>query len=146
MAKTVAVGAVSKDARRLLRATERALDRGIRVIKPGAYVHDISRAIQETLEREHLGVVRDLVGHGVGFELHEDPCVYNYVPKSGPSERVKLEEGMVLAIEPMAALGSAKVRLAPDGWTITTADGSLSAQFEHTVAVTKDGFEILTLP
>ncbi len=145
MAKTIAIGKISQEAKRLLKVTERALTRGIAEMKPENFVHDISNAIQKTFIKEDLGIIRDLVGHGVGYQLHEEPCVYNFIPENGPLERVKLEAGMVLAIEPMATLGGYRVKVAADGWTIKTVDGSLAAQFEHTVAVTKNGHEILTL-
>ncbi|MBI4132026.1 MAG: M24 family metallopeptidase [Candidatus Sungbacteria bacterium] len=142
MAVTIPVGNVSPRAGRLLVATSRALAEGIRVLKPGIRLGDLGHAIQQVIEAQEFSVVRDLVGHGVGRRLHEEPFVPNYgMPGTGKVIR----EGMVLAIEPMATVGSPSVRLADDGWTWCTADGSLAAHFEHTVLVRRDGAEVLTL-
>lgn len=141
---TVSIGGPSKadaDGRRLLEGTERALYAGIDAVRDGARVGDVSAAIQAVLQQYNLGIVRELVGHGVGHELHEDPEVPNYGMKgSGPV----LKAGMTIAIEPITTLGSPRIFQAHDGWTLLTMDGSRSAQFEHTVLVTKDGAEILT--
>jgi len=126
---------------RLLKGTEQALYVGIDMVREGTRVGDISAAIQKVLESYNLGIVRELVGHGVGHELHEEPEIPNYGRAgTGPV----LKAGMTIAIEPITTLGSARIFQAHDGWTLLTQDGSRSAQFEHTVLVTKDGAEILT--
>jgi len=126
---------------RLLKGTEQALYAGIDVVREGTRVGDISAAVQKVLESYNLGIVRELVGHGVGHELHEDPEIPNYGRAgTGPV----LKAGMTIAIEPITTLGSPRIFQAHDGWTLLTQDGSRSAQFEHTVLVTKDGSEILT--
>lgn len=140
-AVTVGIGKISKDARRLLRATNEALDIGIQEIKPGVRLGDVSCVIQKYLEKNKLGIVRDLAGHGVGYEVHEEPLIPNF---GKPGTGLEIKEGMVFAIEPMATLGDWKIKLAPDGWTFKTVDGSLAAHFEHTVAVFKNGAEVLT--
>ena len=141
-AVTVPVGKVTEEAQGLLRATEESLFRAISVVRPGARVSDIGAAVQGHVEAQGYSVVREFVGHGIGTELHEEPQIANYGPGGrGP----RLAEGMVLAIEPMVNAGKAAVRVLSDGWTAVTTDGSLSAHFEHTVVVTKDGCEILTL-
>ncbi|MBI4340929.1 MAG: type I methionyl aminopeptidase [Candidatus Omnitrophica bacterium] len=140
-AVTVAVGAVSKDARRLMDATRQALEDGIRQAVIGNRLSDISHAVQQRVEAQGFGIVRDFVGHGIGRALHEDPPIPNFgVPHAGP----RLKAGMVLAIEPMVTLGSHEVQLQADGWTAITKDRSLAAHFEHTVAVTDHGPEVLT--
>lgn len=141
-AVTVPVGRVSEEARELLRVTEEALFHGIDVVRPGARVSDIGAAVQRHVEAHGFSVVREFVGHGIGTALHEEPQIANYGPGGrGP----RLAEGMVLAIEPMVNRGTAGVKVLPDGWTAVTRDGSLSGHFEHTVVVTGDGCEILTL-
>jgi len=141
-AVTVPVGVVSPKAAELLRVTEEALFRGIDVVRPGARVSDIGAAVQQHVEASGFSVVREFVGHGIGTALHEDPQIANYGPAGwGP----RLAEGMVLAIEPMVNVGKPVVKVLSDGWTAVTRDGSLSAHFEHSVAVTADGREILTL-
>jgi methionyl aminopeptidase len=141
-AVTVPVGDVPETATQLLRVTEKALFQGIDVVKPGARVSDIGAAVQHHVEAYGFSVVREFVGHGIGTSLHEEPQVANYGPAgSGP----RLSEGMVLAIEPMVNAGRASVKVQSDGWTAVTTDGSLSAHFEHTVVVTREGTEILTL-
>lgn len=138
---TVGVGKVSPEIERMMVATKESLDLGIAVMRPGAHIGDIGRAVEQRLKKDHLGIVRDLAGHGVGYELHEDPFIPNFgSPHTGP----ELKEGMVIAIEPMATLGTWRVVLGDDDWTYRTADGSLAAHFEHTLAVTKDGAEVLT--
>ena len=135
------VGSVSKEKEYLLEHTEKALFEGLKQIKPGNHIGDISNAI-ETYANEHkLGVVRELVGHGVGNHLHEEPDVPNYGKKgTGPV----LKEGMTIAVEPMLNLGTHKIYILDDDWTIITRDGKPSAHFEHSVVVTKDGYRILT--
>ena len=144
MARTVAIGPISKDAQRLLETTEKALLAGIAVLKPGAKMLDYAKAVQDTAHREGFGVVRDLVGHSVGRELHEDLQIANYVTKTLPN--FTFVKGMTVALEPMINQGTWAVRLAPDEWTFVTADGKLSAHFEDTVLITETGAEILTRP
>ncbi len=140
-AVTVGVGFISDEAQRLLDVTQESMYAGIDQVKAGARIGDISRAIEARLKADHLGVIEELAGHGVGHELHEDPWIPNFTsPNQGPILRV----GMTIAIEPMATLGTHKVAWGSDGWTVSSADGSLGAQFEHTVLVLEDGFEILT--
>lgn len=141
-AVTLPVGEVSAEARRLLVVTRECLHKGISQARVGARLGDVASAIQRHAERAGFSVVRDLVGHGIGRSLHEDPQVPN-VGRSGKGER--LMEGMTLAIEPMINQGGYAVESLPDKWTIVTADGKLSAHFEHTVAITKRGPDILTL-
>ena len=141
-AVTVPVGTVTPQARELLRVTEEALFRGIDRVRPGARVSDIGAAVQQHVEAQGFSVVREFVGHGIGTSLHEEPQVANYGPAGhGP----RLSEGMVLAIEPMVNAGKPAVKVLSDGWTAVTKDKSLSAHFEHTVVVTREGREILTL-
>lgn len=138
---TLAGKSADGDVDRLLKMTERALMAGIDAVKPGAHIGDISCSIEAVLQQHHFGIVRDLVGHGVGDKLHEDPNIPNYGRKG---TGIKLVEGMTIAIEPMATLGEDDVLVAPDAWTVSTRDKSLSAHFEHTVAVCNGGVEILT--
>jgi methionyl aminopeptidase len=142
-AVTVAVGRVSEDAERLMRVTRESLYRGIENMVVGNRIRDISAAIQQHAESHGYGVVRDFVGHGIGQRLHEEPQVPNYV---GTGENPRLKEGMVLAIEPMVCEGTHEVEVLKDGWTAVTRDRRLAAHFEHSVAVTANGPEILTLP
>lgn len=141
---SLSIGGIDKadaDGKRLLEGTERALYAGIDVVREGARVGDISAAVQAVLQKYNLGIVRELVGHGVGHDLHEDPEIPNYGTKgTGPV----LKAGMTIAIEPITTLGEHGIFQTRDGWTLLTKDGSRSAQFEHTVLVTKDGAEILT--
>jgi methionyl aminopeptidase len=139
---TFAVGKVSEEKLRLMKSTERALMIGIRQATAGNRVHDISAAVQKAVESDGFGVVRDLVGHGIGKNLHEEPAVPNY---GAPGTGVLLEPGMTLAIEPMVNEGTYGVRVDDDGWTIRTKDGLPSAHFEHTVLITKQDPEILTI-
>lgn len=140
-ALTVPVGKISKGKIRLLSTTEKALYAGIKLVKPGVFLGDVQSAIQEVIEKNNFAIVKDLAGHGVGKELQEDPSIPNYgKKKTGPI----LKAGMVLAIEPMITNGDWHVKILPDGWTVVTLDGSDSAHFEHTVAVTKNGHEILS--
>ena len=141
-AVTVPVGAVAEDVSALLRVTQEALDKGIAQVKVGGRVSDIGHAIQAHVEAHGFSVVREFVGHGIGASLHEEPQIANYgEPGRGP----RLAEGMTLAIEPMVNMGRPAVKVLADGWTAVTKDGSLSAHFEHTVAVTKNGPLVLTL-
>lgn len=138
---SMVVGGSTKTKKRLLQQTERAMYAGIEQIKDGVRTGDIAAAVQKVLDAASLGIVRDLVGHGVGHHVHEDPNIPNHgMAGTGPT----LKAGMTIAIEPMATLGDWRVKMDPDGWTIRTADGSLAAHFEHTVLITQDGYDILT--
>jgi methionyl aminopeptidase len=138
---TLPVGVISEQAATLLRVTDEALHRGIDRMRPGGRVSDIGHAVQEHVEAHGFSVVREFVGHGIGQRMHEEPQVPNY---GDPGRGPRLAEGMVLAIEPMVNAGKAAVQVLADGWTATTRDGSLSAHFEHTVAVTSGEPWILT--
>ncbi len=140
---TFPCGDVSKEARDLMDATRESLFEGIRAARTGNRLGDIGSAVQRYVEARGYSVVRDFVGHGVGAKMHEDPSVPNY---GTPGRGVRLLAGMTIAIEPMINAGGHRVRTLPDGWTVVTQDGSLSAHFEHSVAITKDGPVILTLP
>ena len=135
------VGSPSVLAKRLIDVTREAMFRGIRMVKPGATLGDIGHAIQSYAESERFSVVREYCGHGIGQIYHEDPQVLHY---GRPGEGFRLQEGMTFTIEPMINAGARHTKLLPDGWTVVTKDKSLSAQWEHTVAVTRDGVEILT--
>ena len=136
MARTFAVGSIDKEAQRLLKVTEESLYKGIEAAVVGNRLHDISAAVQKHVEAAGFSVVRDFVGHGIGTSLHEDPQLPNF-GEAGTG--VKLKEGMVLAIEPMVNAGDWQVKVLDDGWTVVTQDMSLSAHFEHSVAITKEG-------
>lgn len=141
-ARTYAVGEVSADKLKLIKVTEESFFEGLKYAKPGYHLNDISSAIGSYAEKHGYGVVRDLVGHGIGKQLHEEPQVPNYnTPRRGP----KLQKGMVLAIEPMINMGTWQVRVLDDDWTFVTRDGSPSAHYENTVVITDDIPEILTL-
>ncbi|NQW05434.1 MAG: type I methionyl aminopeptidase [Acidobacteria bacterium] len=140
-AVTVAVGDVPARTQELLAVTRESLARGISQVKVGGRVSDIGHAVQQWVEAHGFSVVREFVGHGIGEQLHEEPQIPNY---GKPGRGAKLAEGMVLAIEPMVAMGRPEVRVLGDGWTAVTKDGSLAAHFEHTVAVGADGPLILT--
>jgi methionyl aminopeptidase len=140
-AMTVPIGNISPELERLLKITEQCLYRGIEQALPGNYISDISSAIQKLAEANRYGVVREFCGHGIGRSLHEDPPVLNYVQNG---KGAKIKPGLVLAIEPMINMGTEKVKVLKDGWTVVTSDGKPSAHFEHTVAVTPDGPVILT--
>ncbi|EXX88977.1 methionine aminopeptidase [Paenibacillus darwinianus] len=138
---TYGVGQISEDARRLLEVTEKSLYAGLEHVKPDVRLFTISHAIQQVVEQAGMSIVREYVGHGIGESLHEEPQIPNYgVPDRGP----RLKPGMVLAIEPMVVLGERYVRTLQDNWTVVTVDGTWCAHFEHTVAVTENGLEILT--
>jgi methionyl aminopeptidase len=140
-ATTVPVGSVDETSRRLLDVTRRALEAGIAAAQPGNHIGDIGHAVQTVVEGAGFHVVRDLVGHGIGAEPHEEP----QVPNHGKPKRLgKLVPGLCIAIEPMVNVGSASTRTLPDRWTVVTSDGSRSAHFEHTVAITEDGPRVLT--
>lgn len=141
MAITVPVGKVSFEAKRLIWVTKKALKRGIKKIKPGKTFGDIGNTIQRYVESQGFNVVRDLCGHGIGRELHEDPQILNYGKRrSGP----EIKEGMVFCLEPMVTAGDWKIKKSKDGYGYQTADSSLSAHFEHTVSITKNGVKVLT--
>ncbi len=140
-AKTFAVGKVDKKALKLMKITEESLYKGIEQAVEENRLYDISHAVQTHAEAAGFSVVRDFVGHGIGRQLHEEPQVPNYGP---PHQGPRLERGMALAIEPMINEGTWEVRVLKDGWTVVTADGKRSAHFEHTIAITKNGPEILT--
>lgn len=140
-AVTVPVGRIPDQAAELLRVTRESLERGIEQVRLGGRVSDIGHAIQAHVEAHGFSVVREFVGHGIGASLHEDPQIANY---GDPGRGPRLAEGMTLAIEPMVNVGKPQVKMLSDGWTAVTRDGSLSAHFEHTVAVTKSGPLVLT--
>jgi methionyl aminopeptidase len=140
---TMAIGEVTAEARRLLEVTERSLWAGIEQLRVGNRLHEVGRAVQKVAEGAGFSVVREYVGHAIGTAMHEQPQVPNYWPGSpGPT----LKTGMVFAIEPMVNAGGPETLLLDDGWSVVTADGSLSAHFEHTIAVTEEGPEVLTVP
>jgi methionyl aminopeptidase len=138
---TIPVGPVSAEAQQLLDVTEASLFAGVEQMRPGNHLGDVSAAIQRSVELEGLSIIRTLVGHGIGREMHEEPQVPNF---GDPGKGPELEEGMVLAIEPMVNAGGPLVRMGDDGWSVFAEDGSLAAHFEFTVAVTPDGPRILT--
>jgi methionyl aminopeptidase len=140
-AVTVPVGRVSDEAQRLLQVTEQSLEKGIEQVRLGGRISDIGHAIQKHVEAHGFSVVREFVGHGIGASLHEEPQIANY---GDPGRGPRLAEGMTLAIEPMVNVGKPTVKMLSDGWTAVTKDGTLSAHFEHTVAVTKTGPLVLT--
>lgn len=138
---TYEVGNINDKKKYLMEHTKNALYEGVKQVHPGAHIGDISNAVEQYAKKHHLGVVKELVGHGIGTEMHEEPDVPNYGrPGTGPV----LKEGMVICIEPMLNLGTADVAILDDDWTIVTQDGRPAAHYEHTVLVTKDGYEILT--
>ena len=142
MAVTVPVGEVSSEARALIDTTRQSLDLAISMVAPGVWIHEIGREIQNFCEAKGYGVVRDLSGHGVGYKIHEDPVIVNFYDAKAP--KVQLKEGMVICLEPMITAGSWKVKVDEDRWTVRTADRSLAAHFEHTIAVTAKGHDVLT--
>ena len=140
---TMAIGEVGAEAEKLIRVTEESLWAGIRRMEEGNRLHDIGAAVQTVAEGAGFSIVREYVGHAIGTAMHEEPQVPNYWPGTpGP----RLKPGMVFAIEPMVNVGGPATRLLADGWSVVTADGSLSAHFEHTIAITGDGPEVLSLP
>ena len=142
---TFPVGDVGDNITKLLNVTKESLNLGIQKAQVGNKIYDISKAIQDHIEKNGFTVVRSYVGHGIGKDLHEEPHVPNFILNNKDrSKSMKLKEGMVLAIEPMVNVGNFEVELSDDNWTVKTCDGSLSAHFEHTVALTKDGPKILT--
>jgi len=141
-ARTIPVGEISEDARKLVTVTEESLWAGIQHMRSGAKLTDIGHAVQTVAEGAGFSVVREYVGHGIGRAMHEEPQVPNY---GEPGRGIKLKVGHVFAVEPMVNMGSGDTQLNDDGWTVVTADGSLSAHFEHSIAVTEDGPEVLTV-
>jgi methionyl aminopeptidase len=142
-AYTMGIGEVSAEAERLIEVTERSLWAGIEQLRPGTRLHEVGRAVQAVAEGAGYTVVREYVGHAIGTAMHEQPQVPNYWPGTpGPT----LKSGMVFAVEPMVNAGGPETRQLEDGWSVVTADGRLSAHFEHTIAVTEDGPEVLTVP
>jgi methionyl aminopeptidase len=135
------VGKPSIQAKRLVELTYEALSIGIKTVKPGATIGDIGNNIQVFAEKNHCSVVREYCGHGIGKEFHEEPQILHYGKRG---EGIELKEGMTFTIEPMINFGKKEVKLLPDNWTVVTKDHSLSAQWEHTILVTKNGFEVLT--
>ena len=140
---TFAIGSAPADARRLIDVARRCRDAGVAEVREGARLGDVGAAIQELARREGCSVVREFGGHGIGRAMHMDPHVAHTGTRG---TGLRLRAGMVITVEPMINLGGPEVRVLDDGWTVVTADGSLSAQFEHTVLVTRDGFEVLTFP
>lgn len=140
--KTYMIGNVTPLAKRLVEKTYEAMWQGIRAVKPGATLGDVGHAIQQCAEKNGYSVVREYCGHGIGREMHEDPQVLHFGQKG---KGLLLKEGMTFTIEPMINQGKAKVKTKKDGWTVVTSDKKLSAQWEHTIAVTADGYEVLTL-
>ena len=144
MCATVGAGAISPEVKKLLRVTQEALVAAIKQVGPGKRINDIGRAVSKIVTPHNYGIVRDLVGHGVGYFAHESPDVFNYEINDRSPDNIVLQPGMIIAIEPMINSGSWRVKMADNDYTIITADDSLSAHFEHTVAVTEEGHEILT--
>jgi methionyl aminopeptidase len=140
-AVTIPVGTIDQKTQNLLEITQQSLECGIAKALPGGHLSDISNAVQTHVEKNGYTVVREFVGHGIGRQLHEDPQIPNYGP---PGKGPKLKAGMTVAIEPMVNLGMSGVKILEDGWTAVTVDGQLSAHFEHTIAITENGPEILT--
>jgi len=139
---TVAIGDVSEENLELMRVTKGCLNKAISILKPGIYVNDIGRAIEKYVrEKGNYGIVRDLTGHGVGYKVHEEPMIVNFAVKERGAE---IKEGMVIAIEPMITLGTHEIEVDVNGWDIITKDRSISAHFEHTIAITKKGCKVIT--
>lgn len=144
IAVTLPVGRVDEQTERLINVTKECLDLAVNQIKPGNKLFDIAQVIQNNAEANGFSVVRELVGHGVGYDVHEEPQVPNFVNKEKNIDNIKLEPGLVIALEPMVTTGDWHVKAGKDGFTILTKDGSLAAHFEHTVAVTEDGCLVIT--
>jgi methionyl aminopeptidase len=141
---TVPIGEVDDESRALMDVTRRSLEAAIDLVRVGHTLGDVGAAVQEVAEGGGYSVVREYVGHGIGTAMHEDPQIPNYA--GGPNQRYKLKHGLVVAIEPMVNVGRAGTRTLADGWTVVTADGKRSAHFEHTIACTEHGPEVLTVP
>ncbi len=142
MAVTIGVGTITHQDRKLIRVTKEALDRAIEIVRDGVSLAEIGKVIQKYVEKENFSVIRSLVGHGVGHAVHEEPAIPNYYDPLLRNERLKA--GMVIALEPMVAFGSFEIIIDKDGWTVRTKDGRRAAHFEHTLAVTENGAQILT--
>jgi methionyl aminopeptidase len=142
MARTAVVGQTTEQVKKLITVTENSLNKAIKKIKPGLSLYELGKTIQDYVEAQGFSVVRQLVGHGVGHAVHEPPQIPNYAQDNNRNEL--LQAGMVIAVEPMVNIGKWEIRVAADDWTIKTVDGSLSAHFEHTIAVTKNGCLVLT--
>ncbi len=143
--KTVGVGKISKQARHLITVTEKSLQAAIALLKPGVYLHQLGAVIEKTAQAAGYNVVKDFIGHGLGYFAHEEPDIFNYKIKPYSYGDLELKSGMVIAIEPMINAGQAEVKMADNGYTALTKDASLSAHFEHSVAITDNGYQILTL-
>jgi len=143
IAKTWVIEPVTNEARKLVEVTEQCLRLAIEIMKPGKRLGDIGHAVQAYAQKYGYGVVRDFVGHGIGRQMHEEPAVPNF---GKPDTGIKLEPGLVLAVEPMVTMGGSDVRVLSDGWTVVTRDNSLAAHFEHTIAITEEGPVVLTNP
>jgi len=141
---TVPAGKISKEARKLLNVSKLSLDEAIKAAGPGKRLNDIAKAVTKVVAKHGYGVVRDLVGHGVGYFAHEAPDVFNFEIRDNSAENILLKPGMVIAIEPMINAGDWRIKIGANGYTVITADNSLSAHFEHTVAITEEGVEIMT--
>jgi len=144
MCATVGAGAINQEAKKLLKVSHECLEKALKQVKAGNRINDIARAVEGHADKYGYGVVRDLVGHGVGYFAHEKPDVFNFEISENSPENIVLREGMIIAIEPMINAGTWKIKMAKNNYTVLTADNSLSAHFEHTVLVKKDGCEILT--
>ncbi|MCH7585048.1 MAG: type I methionyl aminopeptidase [Acidobacteria bacterium] len=140
---TFGIGEIQPEAARLIEVTEKAMWAGIEATRPGARLGDIGYAISQVAAPHGYGVVREYTGHGIGLQMHEDPQILNY---GTPRKGMKLKAGMAICIEPMFNLGTHETKVLDDDWTVVTADGAISAHFEHTIAITPDGTEVLTLP
>ena len=145
-ARTIMVGQVAPETQRLVQVTEEVLEIAVKEIRPGRYWSEIAGAMQSHAESAGFGVVKEYVGHGIGRRMHEDPKLPNFVDRELLNRDLLLRRGMILAVEPMLNAGTHKVKTLADGWTVVTRDGKPSAHFEHTLAVTEDGAEALTLP
>ena len=143
-AATFLVGAVRPKVRSLVEATRRALEIAVKMSGPNVLWSEVAAGVQKYVEDQSFSVIREFVGHGIGKDMHEDPKVPNFVSRELRARDILLEEGLVLAVEPMVAMGSPKVEIGPDGWTVSTRDGKPAGHFEHTLAITADGVEILT--
>lgn len=143
MARTFAIGKISPEAQKLMETTEKSFWKGVGKMKEGAMLSEYSKAVQKTAEDAGFSVVRNLVGHGIGQKLHEDPQILNYYERSFPD--LRLQAGMTLALEPMINQGDFRTVIGQDGWVFKTADGSLSAHYENTIVITKKGVEVLTM-
>lgn len=141
MATTVAIGRIEKQKKKLIKITRQALELWLRKIKPGVDLNEIGTEVQRFIETNGFSVIRELAGHGVGHAVHEPPMIFNYYSSNN---KFILKEGMVLALEPMVSMGDYRIKTLDDGWTVVTVDKSVCAHFEHTVAVTKNGCEVLT--